>query len=59
MKGTVGKKFLVTAAAARRPADTHIEGGGTTHKPAHLKLRAESVNDEVASHAVHSTCSTN
>jgi len=39
MKGTMAKKFTVTAEEARRAADTHAAGGGITHQPAHIAHR--------------------
>ena len=39
MKGTMAKKFTVTAEEARRAADTHAGGGGTTHNTAHIAKR--------------------
>lgn len=39
MKGTMAKKFTVTAEEARHAADTHAAGGGVTHNPANIAKR--------------------
>jgi len=42
MRGTMAKKFIVSAEPARLPVETHAGGGGRTHNVAQIALRDKS-----------------